>query len=161
MRLRQPHLPRVFRPFDPFRPRYGLLSCSAKWLELRQNRRVQSCRPARASAGSRARLLSVSLLVEGRTMDAQTRANIQTGTITLGDKSYSFPVYDGTIGPEVLDVSKLYAEAGIFTYDPGFTSTGSCESKITYIDGDQGILLYRGYPIADLAEHGDFLETCY
>jgi citrate synthase len=94
-------------------------------------------------------------------MDAKTGANIKTGTVTLGDKSYSFPVYDGTIGPEVLDVSKLYAEAGIFTYDPGFTSTGSCESKITYIDGDQGILLYRGYPIADLAEHGDFLETCY
>jgi len=94
-------------------------------------------------------------------MDAKTGANTKTGTITLGNKNYSFPVYDGTIGPEVLDVSKLYAEAGIFTYDPGFTSTGSCESKITYIDGDQGILLYRGYPIADLAEHGDFLETCY
>jgi hypothetical protein len=94
-------------------------------------------------------------------MDAKTGANIKTGTITLGNKTYSFPIYDGTIGPEVLDVSKLYAEAGIFTYDPGFTSTGSCESKITYIDGDQGILLYRGYPIADLAEHGDFLETCY
>src|SRR5499433_3268845 len=94
-------------------------------------------------------------------MDAKTGANIKTGAITLGNKSYSFPVYDGTLGPEVLDVSKLYAEAGIFTYDPGFTSTGSCESKITYIDGDQGILLYRGYPIADLAEHGDFLETCY
>ena len=94
-------------------------------------------------------------------MDAKTGANIKTGTITLGNKNYSFPVYDGTLGPEVLDVSKLYAEAGIFTYDPGFTSTGSCESKITYIDGDQGILLYRGYPIADLAEHGDFLETCY
>ena len=94
-------------------------------------------------------------------MDAKTGANIKTGTITLGDKNYSFPVYEGTLGPEVLDVSKLYAEAGIFTYDPGFTSTGSCESKITYIDGDHGILLYRGYPIADLAEHGDFLETCY
>ena len=94
-------------------------------------------------------------------MDAKTGANIKTGTITLGDKSFSFPVYDGTIGPEVLDVSKLYAEAGIFTYDPGYTSTGSCESKITYIDGDKGVLLYRGYPIADLAEHGDFLETCY
>ncbi len=94
-------------------------------------------------------------------MDAKTGSNIKTGTITLGNKNYSFPVYDGTLGPEVLDVSKLYSEAGIFTYDPGFTSTGSCESKITYIDGDQGILLYRGYPIADLAEHGDFLETCY
>jgi citrate synthase len=94
-------------------------------------------------------------------MDAKTGANIKTGTLSLGDKNYSFPIYDGTIGPEVLDVSKLYAEAGIFTYDPGFTSTASCESKITYIDGDEGVLLYRGYPIADLAEHGDFLETCY
>ncbi len=94
-------------------------------------------------------------------MDVKTGANIKTGTLKIGDKTYSFPIYDGTIGPEVLDVSKLYSEAGIFTYDPGFTSTGSCESKITYIDGDEGILLYRGYPIADLAEHGDFLETCY
>jgi citrate synthase len=94
-------------------------------------------------------------------MDAKTGANIKTAKLTVGDKSYSFPVYDGTIGPEVIDVSKLYAETGMFTYDPGFTSTGSCESKITYIDGDEGILLYRGYPIADLAEHGDFLETCY
>ncbi len=94
-------------------------------------------------------------------MDAKTGANIKTGKLTLGDKTYSFPIYDGTIGPDVLDVSKLYAEAGIFTYDPGFTSTGSCESKITYIDGDEGVLLYRGYPIEDLAEHGDFLETCY
>jgi citrate synthase len=94
-------------------------------------------------------------------MDAKSGANIKTGKLTLGDKSYSFPIYDGTIGPEVIDISKLYAEAGIFTYDPGFTSTGSCESKITFIDGDEGVLLYRGYPIEDLAEHGDFLETCY
>jgi citrate synthase len=94
-------------------------------------------------------------------MDAKTGANIKTGKLSLGDKIYSFPMYDGTIGPEVLDVSKLYAETGIFTYDPGFTSTASCESKITYIDGDEGVLLYRGYPIDDLAEHGDFLETCY
>src|SRR5271167_822255 len=94
-------------------------------------------------------------------MDAKTGANIKTGKLTLDDKNYSFPIYEGTIGPEVLDVSKLYAEAGIFTYDPGFTSTGSCESRTTYIDGDAGVLLYRGYPIDDLAEHGDFLETCY
>ncbi|MGB6537217.1 MAG: citrate synthase [Xanthobacteraceae bacterium] len=94
-------------------------------------------------------------------MDAKPGSNIKTGKLTLGDKSYSFPIYDGTIGPEVIDVSKLYADAGIFTYDPGFTSTGSCESKITYIDGDKGVLLYRGFPIEDLAEHGDFLETCY
>jgi citrate synthase len=94
-------------------------------------------------------------------MDAKSGANIKTAKLTLGDKSWSFPVYEGTIGPEVIDVSKLYAETGAFTYDPGFTSTGACESKITYIDGDEGILLYRGYPIEDLAEHGDFLETCY
>ncbi len=94
-------------------------------------------------------------------MDAKTGANIKTGKLTLGDKNWSFPLYEGTIGPSVMDVSKLYTEAGIFTYDPGFTSTGSCESKITYIDGDEGVLLYRGYPIEDLAEHGDFLETCY
>src|ERR1700689_4636213 len=93
-------------------------------------------------------------------MDAKNRANNKAGMLKLGDKNYNFPIYDGTIGPEVIDISKLYAEAGIFTYDPGFTSTGSCESKITYIDWVQGILLYRGYPIDDLAEHGDFQETC-
>ena len=63
--------------------------------------------------------------------------------------------------PTVVDISKLYGKTGMFTYDPGFTSTASCESKITYIDGDEGVLLYRGYPIEQLAEHGDFLETCY
>jgi citrate synthase len=94
-------------------------------------------------------------------MDAKTGANIKTGKVIVGDKENTFPIYDGTIGPSVLDISKLYAETGMFTYDPGYTSTGSCESKITYIDGDEGILLYRGYPIEQLAEHGDFLETCY
>ncbi len=94
-------------------------------------------------------------------MDVRSGANTKTGTLTLGDKSYTFPVYEGTIGPDVIDISKLYNQAGIFTYDPGYTSTASCESKITYIDGDNGILLYRGYPIEQLAEHGDFLETCY
>ena len=67
----------------------------------------------------------------------------------------------GTVGPDVIDIAKLYAQAGMFTYDPGFTSTGSCQSKITYIDGDEGVLEYRGYPIEQLAENGDFLETCY
>ena len=94
-------------------------------------------------------------------MDAIVGTNIKIGKLTLGDKSWSFPLHEGTIGPEVMDVRKLYGETGIFTYDPGFTSTASCESKITYIDGDEGVLLYRGYPIEDLAEHGDFLETCY
>ncbi len=81
--------------------------------------------------------------------------------LTIDDKTLDFPVKHGSIGPDVYDISKLYAQSGAFTYDPGFTSTASCESKITYIDGDEGVLLYRGYPIEQLAEHGDFLETCY
>src|ERR687889_2101931 len=84
-----------------------------------------------------------------------------TSTISVDGKSVELPVKEGTIGPDVVDIHALYADSGMFTYDPGFTSTASCESKITYIDGDQGILLYRGYPIEQLAEHGDFLETCY
>lgn len=75
--------------------------------------------------------------------------------------NYELPVLDGTVGPSVIDVRRLYAETDCFTYDPGFTSTGSCESKITYIDGEKGVLLYRGYPIADLAEKTDFMETAY
>jgi len=71
------------------------------------------------------------------------------------------PILKASVGPDVMDVRKLYSETDHFTYDPGFTSTGSCESKITYIDGDQGILLYRGYPIEQLAEHSDFPEVCY
>src|SRR5215208_1499449 len=94
-------------------------------------------------------------------MDAKTGDNTKTAAINVGNNNWDFPVYPGTIGPEVVDISKLYAQTGMFTYDPGFTSTASCESAITYIDGDQGILLYRGYPIDQLAEHGDFLETCY
>jgi citrate synthase len=94
-------------------------------------------------------------------MDAKTGANIKSGKFVVGDKETTFPIYEGTVGPSVIDIGKFYAETGMFTYDPGYTSTGSCESKITYIDGDEGILLYRGYPIEQLAEHGDFLETCY
>src|SRR5262249_22744037 len=94
-------------------------------------------------------------------MDAKTGANIKTGKFVVSGKETTFPIYDGTIGPAVIDIGKFYAETGMFTYDPGYTSTGSCESKITYIDGDEGILFYRGYPIEQLAEHGDFLETCY
>ena len=94
-------------------------------------------------------------------MDAKTPGPKKTAALTVGNSNHEFPVYDGTIGPSVVDISKLYGQTGMFTYDPGFTSTGSCESKITYIDGDEGVLLYRGYPIEQLAEHGDFLETCY
>lgn len=92
-------------------------------------------------------------------MDAKT--NTKKATLTVEGKTVDFPVLSGTVGPDVIDISKLYAQTGMFTYDPGFTSTGSCDSKITYIDGDAGILLYRGYPIEQLAEKGDFLETCY
>jgi citrate synthase len=84
-----------------------------------------------------------------------------TATLKTGDKTIELPVKSGTIGPDVVDISKLYGQSGVFTFDPGFTSTASCESKITYIDGDAGVLLYRGYPIEQLAEKGDFLETCY
>ena len=83
------------------------------------------------------------------------------GSLSIADKSIALPRKDGVLGPSVLDISKLYAQSGMFTYDPGFTSTASCESKITFIDGDKGVLLYRGYPIEQLAEKGSFLETCY
>jgi citrate synthase len=82
-------------------------------------------------------------------------------TLSYEGKSFDFPVMKGSVGPNVIDIRKLYGETGAFTYDPGFTSTASCESSITYIDGDEGVLLYRGYPIDALAEQGDFLETCY
>nr|WP_321456926.1 citrate synthase [uncultured Cohaesibacter sp.] len=82
-------------------------------------------------------------------------------TLTVGDQTWEFPIMSGTIGPDVINIGSLYKETGMFTYDPGFTSTASCESEITYIDGEKGTLLYRGYPIEQLAEHGDFLETCY
>lgn len=82
-------------------------------------------------------------------------------TLNIGDKSYDLPILKGSTGPDVVDVRKLYGEADVFTYDPGFTSTASCESKITYIDGDAGVLLHRGYPIDQLAEKSSFLEVCY
>ena len=78
-----------------------------------------------------------------------------------GTPSVEFPIYEGTLGPDVIDIRKLYGGAGKFTFDPGFLSTAACESDITYIDGDKGELLYRGYPIEQLAENCDYLETCY
>ncbi|MEO1687573.1 MAG: citrate synthase, partial [Pseudomonadota bacterium] len=84
-----------------------------------------------------------------------------TATLSLDGKEYEFPVYSGSIGPDVIDIGKLYAQTGAFTFDPGFTSTGACESAITYIDGDKGELLYRGYPIDQLAEKSHYLEVCY
>jgi citrate synthase len=85
----------------------------------------------------------------------------KTATLTIGNESWDFNVLPGSVGPEVVDISTLYAKSGRFTYDPGFTSTAACESKICFIDGDQGILEYRGYPIEQLAEHSDYLEICY
>jgi len=76
-------------------------------------------------------------------------------------QTYEFPILSGTVGPDVIDIRKLYDASGYFTFDPGYTSTGSCESKITFIDGDKGILLHRGYPIEQLAEKSDFMEVCY
>ena len=93
-----------------------------------------------------------------------TDKNKQPGATAKLDTTggtHEFPIVDGTVGPSVIDISKLYAQTGQFTYDPGFTSTASCESKITYIDGDVGVLLYRGYPIEQLAEQSDFLEVAY
>ena len=84
-----------------------------------------------------------------------------SATLTVGQKSVELPIRKGSVGPSVIDIGRLYAQTGMFTYDPGYTSTASTESAITYIDGDEGVLLYRGYPIDELAEHGDFLETCY
>jgi citrate synthase len=84
-----------------------------------------------------------------------------TAKFSIGGKTIDLPILKGTTGPDVVDIRKLYAESDAFTYDPGFTSTASCESKITYIDGDAGVLLHRGYPIGELAEKSNFLEVCY
>ena len=86
---------------------------------------------------------------------------VAPAVLGLGKQSVELPVLKGTLGPDVVDVRKLYGEADVFTYDPSFTSTASCDSKITFIDGDKGILLHRGYPIDQLAEQSSFLEVCY
>jgi citrate synthase len=91
-------------------------------------------------------------------MNASSKATL---TFEDGSPSIDFPIYKGTIGPDVIDIRKLYGATGKFTFDPGFMSTAACESGITYIDGDKGELLYRGYPIEQVATHCDYLETCY
>jgi citrate synthase len=87
----------------------------------------------------------------------------KTATMSFSDgtPSIEMPIYEGTVGPDVVDIRKLYGQTGKFTFDPGFLSTASCDSKITYIDGDKGELLYRGYPIEQIAQNCDYLETCY
>ncbi len=87
--------------------------------------------------------------------------NKATLSFSNGSPSMDLPVYQGNVGPDVIDIRKLYGQTGMFTYDPGFLSTASCQSAITYIDGDKGELLYRGYPIEQLATNCDFLETCH
>jgi citrate synthase len=87
--------------------------------------------------------------------------NKATLSFSNGSPSIDMPVYHGNVGPDVIDIRKLYAQTGMFTYDPGFLSTAACQSAITYIDGDKGELLYRGYPIEQLATNCDYLETCY
>jgi citrate synthase I (hexameric type) len=81
--------------------------------------------------------------------------------LVIGDQTHEFPVLSGSVGPDVIDIRSLYAKTGMFTYDPGFTSTAACDSAITYIDGDKGELLYRGYPIEQLSEKSNYLEVCY
>ena len=81
--------------------------------------------------------------------------------LVIGDQTHEFPILSGSVGPDVMDIRALYAKTGLFTYDPGFTSTAACDSAITYIDGDKGELLYRGYPIEQLAEKSSYLEVCY
>ncbi|MBR9842120.1 MAG: citrate (Si)-synthase [Rhodobacteraceae bacterium] len=85
----------------------------------------------------------------------------KTATLTIDGTSYDMPIHSPTVGPDVLDIRKLYAQAGVFTYDPGFTSTASCDSTITYIDGEKGVLLHRGYPIDQLAGKSHYLEVCF
>ena len=81
--------------------------------------------------------------------------------LEVGNANHDYAIVDGSVGPQVIDIRKLYADTGMFTYDPGFTSTASCESGLTYIDGDEGILLHRGYPIDQLAEQSSFMEVAY
>src|SRR6476659_9128646 len=85
----------------------------------------------------------------------------KTAAINTQGGNHDFPVLDGSVGPQVIDIRKFYGETGMFTYDPGFTSTAACKSAITYIDGEAGILLHRGYPIAQLAENSSFMEVAY
>ena len=93
--------------------------------------------------------------------DGTAKSDARAATMIINNKQIQMPVRSGSIGPDVIDVARLYRDTGCFTYDPGFTSTANCSSKITYIDGEEGVLLYRGYPIEQLAETSSFIEVCY
>ena len=95
------------------------------------------------------------------TRDTDSNSEYVTLTDSVSNKSVDLPLLSGTEGPKVIDIRRLYAETGYYTFDPGYMATGSCASTITYIDGDEGILRHRGYSIEDLAEHSDFMEVCY
>mmetsp|Transcript_53036 Transcript_53036/g.133359 ORF Transcript_53036/g.133359 Transcript_53036/m.133359 type:complete len:464 (+) Transcript_53036:26-1417(+) len=114
-------------------------------------------RAAGRAAGRTAPRISASLIGAQR----HASSNSGTATITYNGKTVDLPVLSGTMGPSVLDVRKLYSQLGMFTHDPGFTSTSSCLSDITFIDGDKGVLMHRGYPIEQLARYSDYLEVCY
>ena len=85
----------------------------------------------------------------------------KSATLKIDGNEYELPIFSPTAGPDVLDIRKLYGQANVFTYDPGFTSTAACDSTITYIDGEEGVLLHRGYPIEQLAGKSHYLEVCY
>jgi citrate synthase len=97
------------------------------------------------------------MIEKGKNMPESTKK----ATLSIDGKSFDLPMYSPTAGPDVIDIRKLYADAGVFTYDPGFTSTASCDSTITFIDGGKGELLHRGYPIDQLAGKSHYLEVCY
>ena len=98
---------------------------------------------------------------QGRALKGKNMAEQKTATLIIDGKSYELPILSPTAGPDVIDIRKLYSKAGVFTYDPGFTSTAACDSTITFIDGDKGELLHRGYPIDQLAEKSHYLEVCF
>src|SRR6476620_9073003 len=124
------------------------------------NPRASSTGPRSANCSSSCAAADAGTeLIEGT--DMKLAHNKATLSFSNGSPNVELPVYRGTIGPDVIDIRKLYAQTGMFTYDPGFMSTAACQSTITYIDGDKGELLYRGYPIEQLATQCDFLETCH
>jgi citrate synthase len=106
-------------------------------------------------------LTTASALAQGFDATQQDLTDMTDATLSIDGKDLDYKIIKGSVGPDVIDIRKLYAQTGDFTYDPGFTSTASCDSAITYIDGDQGILLHRGYPIGQLAEHSSFMEVSY
>ena len=85
----------------------------------------------------------------------------KSATLTIDGNSFELPIYSPSAGPDVMDIRKLFSQANVFTYDPGFTSTAACDSTITFIDGDEGVLLHRAYPIDQLARESHYPEVCY